>query len=187
MLELRIHGRGGQGTVVASKILATALTREGNFAQSIPEFGVERRGAPVVAYLRVDREKVWLRSRVYHPDHLVVLDPTLIGAIDIKEGLKLGGWIVINSDRSPEDFVELNKDFKVATVDASEIAVKHGVGSKTAPIVNTAILGALNRVLGLVKQETLLQVIRELSPIKPDANADAAQEAYLSVRMIQNQ
>lgn len=183
MLEIRIHGRGGQGAVVASKILATALAREGNFAQSIPEFGVERRGAPVVAFLRVDKEKVWLRSRIYKPDHLVVLDPTLIGAIDITEGLKPGGWIVINSDRAPEDFDEFTKEYKVATVDASEIAVKHGVGSKTAPIVNTSILGALNRVLNLVKQETLLQAIRELSPLKPDANAEAAQEAYLSVRM----
>ncbi len=183
MLEIRIHGRGGQGAVVASKILATALTREGNFAQSIPEFGVERRGAPVVAFLRVDKKKVWLRSRIYHPNHLVVLDPTLIGAIDVTEGLTPGGWIIINSDRDPEDFIEFNKSFKVATVDAAEIAVKNGIGSKTAPIVNTSILGALNRVLNLVKQETLLQTIRELSPIKPEENAKAAQQAYESTRM----
>jgi len=183
MLEIRIHGRGGQGAVVASKIIATALTKEGNFAQAIPEFGVERRGAPVVAYLRVDREKVWLRSRIYHPDHIVVLDPTLIGAVDITDGLKPGGWIIINTDRAPEDFSEFVENYKVATVNASDIAVKNGVGSKTAPITNTAILGALNRVLNLVKQETLLETIKELSPLKPEANAQAAQEAYESVKM----
>ncbi|MCK4231645.1 2-oxoacid:acceptor oxidoreductase family protein, partial [candidate division WOR-3 bacterium] len=91
MLEIRFHGRGGQGTVVASKVLAFAVAREGRFVQTFPEYGVERRGAPVVAFTRIDDQKIYIRSKIYEPDHLLVLDPTLIGAIDVTEGLKPGG------------------------------------------------------------------------------------------------
>jgi len=184
MQEIRFHGRGGQGAVVASKIIATALTQEGNFAQAIPEFGVERRGAPVVAYLRVDSDKIWIRSKIYNPDHLLVLDPTLIDAVDITSGLKKGGVIVINSDKSPEHYKELTKNFVVATVDGSEIAVKNGIGSRTAPIVNTAMLGGLNKALNLVKQETLLEVVRKISPVKPENNVKATQEAYDNTKLM---
>ncbi len=104
MIEVRFHGRGGQGAQVASKILAVSFFHEGFFVQSFPAFGVERRGAPVMAFLRVDQQPVLLRVNIYEPDHIVVLDPTLIGAVDVTSGLKPKGWILINSGQPPEAF-----------------------------------------------------------------------------------
>jgi len=177
MVEIRFHGRGGQGTVVASKILADAIAAEGNWVQAYPEFGVERRGSPVVAFIRIDNERIYDKSRIYSPDHVVVVDPTLVEAIDITEGLKEGGTIIINSDRKPEDF-PFHGRFQVRTVNATEIAVKHRLGSMATPIVNTAIVGAVIKIFGLTKLESLTKAIREGIPIKPEDNVKAAQEAY---------
>src|SRR5512135_2869983 len=104
MRELRIHGRGGQGAVIASKLLASALFHEGRWVQSFPAFGVERRGAPVTAFLRIDEVPIRLRCEVTAPDALIVLDPTLIQAVDVTAGLKPGGSILINADGPPEDY-----------------------------------------------------------------------------------
>jgi 2-oxoacid:acceptor oxidoreductase gamma subunit (pyruvate/2-ketoisovalerate family) len=177
MVEIRFHGRGGQGTVVASKILADAIAKEGDWVQAYPEFGVERRGSPVVAFIRIDSRPIYDKSRIYAPDSVVVVDPTLVEAIDITEGLKPGGTIIINSDRKPEDFAFHGK-FKVRTVNATEIAVKNKLGSLAAPIVNTAIAGAVVKVLGLAKLESLAAAIREGISIKPEDNVKAAREAY---------
>ena len=177
MVEIRFHGRGGQGTVVASKILADALAKEGNFVQAYPEFGVERRGAPVYAFLRIDNKMIYDKSRIYNPDHVVVVDPTLVDVIDVTEGLKEGGLIMINSDKKPEEF-KFPKKFRVATINATEIAVKHRLGNLAAPIVNTAIVGAVVRFLNLTGIESLLQAIREGISIKPEDNIRAAREAY---------
>lgn len=177
MVEIRFHGRGGQGTVVASKILADALAKEGNFVQAYPEFGVERRGSPVLAFIRIDNKPIYDKSRIYNPDHVVVVDPTLVEAIDVTEGLKDGGWIIINSDKKPEAF-NLPERFQVATVNATEIAVKNKLGTLAAPIVNTAIVGAVVKILGLTKLESLVRAIREGIPIKPEDNVRAAEEAH---------
>ncbi len=177
MIEIRFHGRGGQGTVVASKILADAIAKEGNWVQAYPEFGVERRGSPVVAFIRIDDKQIYDKSRIYAPDHVVVVDPTLVEAVDITVGLKPGGTIVINSDRKPEDF-PFHGTFKVRTIDATAIAVRHKLGSLAAPIVNTAIVGAVIKVFGLTKLESLTQAIRDGIAIKPDDNVKAAEEAY---------
>jgi len=177
VVEIRFHGRGGQGTVVASKILADAIAKEGNWVQAYPEFGVERRGSPVVAFIRIDDKPIYDKSRIYAPDHVVVVDPTLVEAIDITEGLKAGGTIIINSDRQPGDF-PFHEKFKVRTVNATEIAVKNRLGTLAAPIVNTAIAGAVIKVLGLTKLESLAKAIREGITIKPEDNVKAAEEAY---------
>jgi 2-oxoacid:acceptor oxidoreductase gamma subunit (pyruvate/2-ketoisovalerate family) len=177
MVEIRFHGRGGQGTVVASKILADAIAKEGNWVQAYPEFGVERRGSPVVAFIRIDDKQIYDKSRIYTPDNVVVVDPTLVEAIDITDGLKPGGTIIINSDHRPEDFPFHGK-FNVRTVNATEIAVKHRLGSLAAPIVNTAIAGAVIKILGLAKPESLAAAIRDGIAIKPEDNVKAAQEAY---------
>jgi 2-oxoacid:acceptor oxidoreductase gamma subunit (pyruvate/2-ketoisovalerate family) len=177
MVEIRFHGRGGQGTVVASKILADAIAREGNWVQAYPEFGVERRGSPVVAFIRIDDKPIYDKSRIYTPDHVIVVDPTLVEAIDITEGLKPGGTIVINSDRKPEDF-PFREKFKVRTINATEIAIKHKLGTMAAPIVNTAIAGAIIKIFGLAKLDSLAAAIRDGVPIKPDENVQAAREAY---------
>ena len=177
MIEIRFHGRGGQGTVVASKILADALAKEGNWVQAYPEFGVERRGSPVVSFIRIDNRQIYDKSRIYNPDHVVVVDPTLVERIDVTEGLKDGGWIIINSDKRPQDFHFPTK-FRVASINATEIAVKYKLGSMAAPIVNTAIVGAIINILGLTKLDSLLQAIEEVITIKPIENQKAAAEAY---------
>lgn len=133
MVEIRFHGRGGQGTVIASKILADAIFKERKFVQAFPEFGVERRGAPVSAFLRIDDEYIFIRSKIVSPDHLIVLDPALIDAIDITEGLKKGGKILINSSKNPEDFKELISNFQVFTIDATKIALNTSTGFKSSP------------------------------------------------------
>jgi len=182
MLEIRIHGRGGQGAVIASKVLAHAFFTEGRYVQSFPAFGVERRGAPVCAFTRVDQEEIRLRCQIYEPDHLIILDPTLIEAVDLVAGLKEGGWIVINSDQAPDTF-PFPSCFNIATVDANSIALSHQLGSAAAPIVNTAILGAFSRATALVGLDSVIQAIREMVPSRPWANVAAAQEAYERVMM----
>ena len=177
MIEIRFHGRGGQGAVIASKILACALFAEGKYVQSFPKFGVERRGAPVEAFLRIDDDKILIRNNIYTPDHLIVLDPTLIDAIDVTSGLNKGGWILINSTKSPDQFPTLSQ-YTLACVDASGIAVKHRLGSRSAPIVNTAILGAFAKATSMVGLDSVVSAIMDEVPIKPDANAAAAKEAF---------
>jgi 2-oxoacid:acceptor oxidoreductase gamma subunit (pyruvate/2-ketoisovalerate family) len=177
MIEIRFHGRGGQGTVVASKVLADAVAKEGSFVQAYPEFGVERRGAPVFAFIRIDDKPIYDKSRIYAPDHVVVVDPTLVEAIDVTDGLKDGGWIIINSDKKPAEFKFPSK-FKVAAINATEIAVRNKLGTLAAPIVNTAIVGAVVKILGLTKLESLVAAIREGIPIKPEENIQAAKEAF---------
>ena len=177
MIEIRFHGRGGQGAVVASKLLASAFFKEGKWVQSFPAFGVERRGAPVMAFLRINNERIKLRISIYQPDHIVVLDPTLIEVVDVTGGLKPEGWVLINSDRHPGEFKDFSS-FRVATIDASRIAVKHRLGSRTQPIVNTAILGAFSRTTGLVSIEAVVESIKESAPVKKEANVQAALEAY---------
>lgn len=180
MIEIRFHGRGGQGAVVASTILAAACFIEGQYCQAFPAFGVERRGAPVEAYLRIDRDKIRLRTNVYHPDHVLVLDPTLIEAIDVTRGLKSGGTLLLNTDRQVSDF-ERFADFAVATVDASRIALQHGLGARTHPIVNTAMLGAFARASGLISLDAICAAILEEVPAAREANQASARTAYESV------
>lgn len=180
MLEIRIHGRGGQGTVVASILLAKAFFQAGYYVQSFPVFGVERRGAPVESFLRLDQKEIWIRSNVYTPDHIVVLDRTLLEGVRVVQGLKPGGWILLNAPSSPPELGSF-AGFQLAFVDATRIALKHQLGSRTHPIVNTAILGAFSRVLGLPPMEAIIKAIEEEVPSKPDQNIQAAREAYEEV------
>lgn len=168
--------------MIASKLLAVALFLEGRQVQSFPMFGVERRGSPVTAFLRVDDRPLQLRCEILEPDELIVLDPTLIGTTDILTGLKLGGRILINSDAAPDAFPQLLERAHVSTVDASGIAVRHGLGGRAQPIVNTAILGAYAADTGLISRENMINAIREEVPMQIDANIAAAEEAMGAVR-----
>ncbi len=176
MYEVRFHGRGGQGAVTAANILAIAAVKQGFYSQSFPYFGVERRGAPVQAFTRIDDKRIDLRMNVYEPDAVVVLDPTLMSVIDVTQGLKEGGIIIINTAKKPEELGF--SGYKVATVNATEIAIEHRLGSQAAPIVNTAILGAYSKAVGNVKIEHVLEAIRENAPAKKEENAKAAEAAY---------
>jgi pyruvate ferredoxin oxidoreductase gamma subunit len=181
VLEIRIHGRGGQGAVVASNLLAAALFAEGWEVQSFPTFGVERRGAPVAAYVRADRNPIYLRCQIRNPDHLVVLDSSLLAMLDLTSDLKPGGWVVVNTSLPPEDLAL--PDFRVATVDAARIALSWGLGSPGAPIVNTAILGAFAKATGLVRLESVLQVLRaEFGGPELRKNLGAVEEAAREVK-----
>ena len=149
--------------------------------QSFPAFGVERRGAPVTAFLRFSQGPILLRCEITNPHDLIILDPTLIKAIDVTQGLKPGGTILINSDRGPEAYAALASQFRVSLVDASAVARKFGLGSKTQPIVNTAILGAFAADSGLVSLDAICEAIAEAIPGKAGLNIEAAREASRAV------
>ena len=181
MIEIRTHGRGGQGAVIASEILAFAFFKEGKHVQAFPTFGVERRGAPVMAFTRVDSRPILLRNMIYEPDHVVVLDASLIEATNVTAGLKPQGTILVNSDRDAS-FFNLPDQFSCLTVDAGGIAVRYNLGSKTHPIVNTAIVGAFSAFSGLVGIESVMEAIKEKVPSRKQENADAAREAFEAVK-----
>ncbi len=182
MIEIRIHGRGGQGAVVASKMLVTAAAKEGKKVQAFPFFGAERRGAAVAAFARIDDQKIRIHSEVYTPDHVIVLDPVLYKTVPVTAGLKKGGLILLNTPQEPSE-CPFPDDFHVATVDAGGIALKHKLGSRTEPIVNTAILGAFARATGIIGIEALAETIREAIPGKAKGNEAAAREAYEKVKV----
>jgi len=158
-------------------MMAGALFGEGKDVQAFPYFGVERRGAPVTAFLRMDDRPLRIRSEISEPDVVVVLDTFLMKYVDVTAGLKPDGVLIVNSTKGPAAY-KRSPSLKVATVDATGIAIRHGVGSRTTPIVNTAILGAMVRVLGIVKLESVLKSIRETAPVKREENAASAIEAY---------
>jgi 2-oxoacid:acceptor oxidoreductase gamma subunit (pyruvate/2-ketoisovalerate family) len=179
MIEIRFHGRGGQGAVKGSDILAMAAFREGKEVQSFPFFGVERRGAPVTAYTRISDAEIRIHCYIYEPDVLVVLDSSLMNAVPLTDGLKPDGKIIINTTQPADAFTIQNAaSARVYTVDCSSIAMEFGLGSKEAPIVNTTILGAVAKATGLVSIESVMECIREKIPHKSKQNADAARAAY---------
>jgi 2-oxoacid:acceptor oxidoreductase gamma subunit (pyruvate/2-ketoisovalerate family) len=180
MYEIRFHGRGGQGAVVASTVLASAFFKEKKFVQAFPSFGAERRGAPVVAFTRVSDQEIRERFGIYEPDCLIILDSSLTLRKGIASGLKEGHWIIINSDRKPGEFLSLGP-YRVATLDANSIAQKFGLGNVSVPIVNTTILGAFSKVTQTVTIESIMEAVRENVPSKPENNAKAALEAFQTV------
>jgi pyruvate ferredoxin oxidoreductase gamma subunit/2-oxoisovalerate ferredoxin oxidoreductase gamma subunit len=182
MLEIRFHGRGGQGTVVASIVLAKAFFETGYNVQSFPLFGVERRGAPVEAYLRLDKEKIFVRSNVYSPDYVVVQDPKLLNQVDVIKGLKPGGWILINNPDLPEN-LKIFAGYRLAVLDAVRIALNNGLGTRTHPIVNTAMIGAFARVIEMPPIKELTTIIEKEIPMKSHQNAKAANQAYEKVNI----
>ncbi|MCB2223624.1 MAG: 2-oxoacid:acceptor oxidoreductase family protein [Actinobacteria bacterium] len=184
MIELRIHGRGGQGAVVASKALAQAAFQQGHYVQSYPDYGVERRGAPVVAFARIAEpdDRYFVRQDIREPDHILVLDPTLLESGAPLQGLQDGGWVVVNSPDEPGT-LGVPPQYRVAAVDASAIAVRHGLGTAAQPVVNTAILGAFARATGVVTLDEVLAAIEHEVPARAADNIAAATEAYETVRM----
>jgi 2-oxoacid:acceptor oxidoreductase gamma subunit (pyruvate/2-ketoisovalerate family) len=180
MFEIRFHGRGGQGAVTASKILALAAFKEGKYAVSFPFFGTERRGAPVTACTRIEPDPILLKTQVYTPDAVIVLDSYVMNSADVMNGLDSEGFLIVNTSADPE---KISRSFRVATVDATAIAVDHGLGNRTNPIINTAMIGALSKVTGIISRNAALSAVRELSPRKKDENASAADQAYDLVKI----
>lgn len=187
MYEVRFHGRGGQGAVMAAQALANAAFLEGNYAVSFPYFGAERRGAPVLAFARVDPKKIRTKTQVYNPDYVVVLDDKLVDYVNVVEGLKEGGMTILNSPLKPEE-VDLGKEVKTATVDATSIALDV-LGS---PITNSAILGAFAAATKLVSIESVEEGIRivfgaRIGKKAGEKNAMAARKAFENTTVGQSQ
>lgn len=180
MQEIRFHGRGGQGTVLATIAMAKAFFKAGYDVQTFPVFGSERRGAPVEAYLRLDQRKILVRSNVYQPDHVVVQDMHLLDIVPVTRGLKPGGWILLNAPGLPRDLAPF-EGFRLAYVDAAAIALDHELGARTQPIINTAMMGAFARMLGAPPLDVVTEAIMAEMPRKPEQNAAAARDAYAAV------
>lgn len=177
MIEIRVHGRGGQGAVTGVRILASAIHIDGKYTQAIPQYGTERRGAPVVAFCRIADERIKERDLVHEPNIVVVLDPLLGRTVDVTQGLRKGGLALINHPGTYKD-AGLAGDFKVATVDATKIALE----TLGRPITNTAILGALAKVTGLVNIESLEEAVRREFPERIVAsNVKAMHRAFEEV------
>ncbi len=152
MKEIRIHGRGGQGGVTSAELVATAAIDENKYAQAFPSFGPERRGAPVAAFVRVSDSRIRTREKVYHPDIVMVLDPSLPALVKVSEGLKEGGIVILNTHLNESDVRKtFNLDCSLALVDANVIA-REVLG---LPITNTTMLGALIKATGIVGMEAL--------------------------------
>jgi 2-oxoacid:acceptor oxidoreductase gamma subunit (pyruvate/2-ketoisovalerate family) len=181
MVEIRIHGRGGQGGVTLAKLIATARFLEGDSVQAFGLYAAERSGAPVQAFCRYDRTPITNRNLIYEPDHVVVLDPTLIGPA-ILGGLKPGGWILLNTADPPEALTDRFPENCLATVDATGIARANDLGTRSVPIVNTALAGAVARVLGLPFHE-IEAALEHLGFV--GGNLTAARQAAEAVRSLE--
>ena len=159
MVEIRFHGRGGQGAVLASKVLAKALVLEGKSIKGVPSFGFERRGAPVAAFLRYDDQVIRQTTNIYHPDWIVCLDPTLIRTVDIFEGVKEGGVLV---QATSKGLADLTISPRIATVGLCD-AVRVAVEVLGRPITNTVMLGAVVRTTHAVSIESLTAALGEVA------------------------
>jgi pyruvate ferredoxin oxidoreductase gamma subunit/2-oxoisovalerate ferredoxin oxidoreductase gamma subunit len=185
MIEVRFHGRGGQGAVTAGELMVNAVNYEGKWAQSFPFFGGERRGAPVMAFLRIDEERIWLHQQIHEPDCCVVLDHGLAVSIPWGDGLKEDGIAVLNW---PGEISELNLPSslsKIGLVDAIKVSNK-AFGNRAFPITNTTMLGALAKTTGWVKLDSLSEAVNEKWTGRiAEANVAAIADAYDTTEIIE--
>ena len=180
MIEIKFKGRGGQGAVVASEILGRAFFLEGKYPQCFSLFGGERRGAPVVGFLRVDEEPILLKCQIRHPDQMIIFDLSLTDEKEIFQELKPNGSILVNSNREIESFENL-RGYRIGLIDAGAIARKAGLGGT----FNTAMLGAYVRLTHLVKMETLTEAVTKMVPAKIEENVEAVREAYEQTKVFE--
>ena len=173
MDEIKFYGRGGQGVVMASQMLGFALFKAGFYPQCFSVFGGERRGAPVISFLRVDQEKILLKCGIKHPSEMIYLDDSLIDAREVKFLLKPAGKILINTHQPLSAFKEFD-GFSLGRINARAISEQQSLGRT----INTAILGAYARLSGKPSLEVLLTAIEEMVPAKKDENLAAARQAY---------
>lgn len=179
LMEIRWHGRGGQGAVTSTEMLAQAAISEGKFAQAFPSFGPERRGAPVQAFNRVDTSApVRIRVDITEPDVVVVLDPSLLDKVNVTSGLKKGGYVIINTRKTAEEIKnEFNISYPVATVNATKIA-REVLG---VPIVNTTMLGAVIKLTGIVNKDSTHAPLMKRFGRLGERNIKAMETAYEQV------
>jgi pyruvate ferredoxin oxidoreductase gamma subunit len=158
VIEIIFHGRGGQGAVTSAEMVAHAAISEGKYAQAFPNFGPERRGAPVMAFARVDDKPIRLRSKIYKPDIAVVLDSSLLEIVDPTSGLKDDGIVIINTHKGVEEIKEkFGYTNRVAVIDATSIARE----ILNLPITNTTMLGAMVATTDVVDEESMIKPLEE--------------------------
>jgi len=176
LVEIRWHGRGGQGAVTSAELLAQAAISEGKYAHAFPSFGPERRGAPVLAFVRISsKEPIRVRADITEPDVVVVLDPRLLGIMNVTSGLKEGGMLIVNTRRSLQDIEsEFGAKWQLATVDATRIA-REILG---VPIVNTTMIGTVLRATGVVQLDSLLEPLKHRFGRLAERNINAMKRAY---------
>ena len=181
MIEIRFHGRGGQGAVTSAEVIATAAINSGKFAQAFPSFGPERRGAPVIAFSRISEEQILNRKKIYNPDIVIILDPSIMKIVDVTSGIKENGLVVANTTKSPEELKkEFNKDIRVATVNATHIALE----ILKRPITNIIMLGAVLKIEPLITIDSLVEPLEARFGKIAAKNIEACKVAYESVKYI---
>ena len=183
MIEVKISGRGGQGAVLASQILASALFKGGMWVQSFPSFGAERRGAPVSAFLRADSHEITLRCGIQHPDWIILFDSSLLENPLTTGGATEKTSILLNSPQH-NVFPDIARFRSTSLVNATAIAEKLNLKTTSFSIVNTAMVGAFARVSSLIEFKDIIRSISELVPVKKEENVTAAREAYEKVQEI---
>ena len=176
LIEIRWHGRGGQGAVTSAELLAQAAISEDQYAHAFPSFGPERRGAPVLSFVRISRqEPIRIRAEITEPDVVVVLDPGLLPIINVTSGLKDDGLVVINTRKQAE---QIRREFginqSIATVNATKIA-REILG---VPITNTTMVGAVIKATGVVKLDSLLEPLKQRFGRLAERNFEAMKRAY---------
>ncbi|MFI5304588.1 MAG: 2-oxoacid:acceptor oxidoreductase family protein [Nitrospiria bacterium] len=180
MLQIRIHGRGGQGVITAAELLSIAAFIEGKFSQAFPSFGSERMGAPVMAFCRISDNEIRLREPVLNPDVLIIQDPTLLHQVDLFSGLNGSGYVLINSAKSLEglgikEFLKRYPSYQFCAVPATELALEN-IGR---PLPNAALLGGFSALTGNLKIDSVKSAIRERWPgLTGESNAKVAESAY---------
>lgn len=183
MKQIRIHGRGGQGVVTSAELIAVSAFGDGKEAQAFPYFGVERRGAPIMAFARIDEKPIRLREHVYHPDVIIVQDATLLGTVNLAEGAQKEVLMIVNTTKPAKEVSKLSglPEKNIVTIDATKIALET-IGRN---IVNTVILGAFSKITGLISIKSLETAIKEQLKSKGEdivkKNIDAIEKAYASV------
>jgi len=179
MIEIRLHGRGGQGVVTAAELLAISAFLDGKFTQAFPTFGSERMGAPVASFVRISDKSIRVRSQIYEPDYVIVQDATLIGSVDVFLGLKKNGLVIINTEKQPSE-LKLKDVKNVKTVPATKIAIE----ILGRPIPNTVLLGAFAGLTGLVSMDGIKKAIKERFKAEVvEKNILAAEKAYKMMKI----
>ena len=170
MFEIRIHSRGGQGGVTAARLLALAAIHDGKYATAAPFYGAERRGAPIVSFVRIDDKPIRIYSQIKKPDMVIVLDASVMDVVDVLQGLKGGGKVLINSQQK-----KVFPGFTSSNVDLTGIALREKLVVSGSPILNTPVIGALAK-MGIVSVDSAKKAIREM--FADERNVKAAETAY---------
>ena len=184
LIEIVFHGRGGQGSVTAANLFVAAALKDGNKGvQAFPFFGAERRGAPVRAFARISGKEIHLRSEIYTPDIVIVLDESIMDIVDVLKGLKKNGRVLINTTKKPKEFT-FSKKYGVATVDATGIALKNDILVGGIPVVNTPILGAVPKIIDRVTLKAIQDTVKgKWKAELAERNVKATQDAYEEVEV----